>query len=204
MSFDLAVTSCMAEGRVSLHPTGKGKLNAGDPTKLQGTVITSLQKPSIPQDDASQMLGGGPTEVGIKIASHFSNACCTSLHNKERSCCAFTKTDEYCWLLKTNVPAIMRRCTWKGGLSTSNNHELYMWRYFYSKWTCTEYSAALCPIKSWRSKLLNFERLFIPLPSTIVACEITAGFSTGYDLICSKRWSNGWNGNVYNRCTSMC
>ncbi len=111
MSFDLAVTSCMAEGRVSLPPTGKGKLNAGDPTKLQGTVITSLQKPSIPQDDASQMLGGGPTEVGIKIASHFSNACCTSLHNKERSCCAFTKTDEYCWLLKTNVPAIMRRCT---------------------------------------------------------------------------------------------
>lgn len=71
MSFDLPVTSCMAKRGASLHPTEKGKLIAGDPTKLQGTVITSLHKPSSPQDDASRTLGGGPTEVGSKIASHF-------------------------------------------------------------------------------------------------------------------------------------
>lgn len=53
MSFDLAVTSCIAEGRASLPTAENGKLKAGAPTKLQGTVITSLQKPSTPEDDAS-------------------------------------------------------------------------------------------------------------------------------------------------------
>lgn len=51
--------------------------------------------------------------MGIKIASHFENAASTSLHSNARSCCALTKTDEYCALLKTNVPARIRRCTYK-------------------------------------------------------------------------------------------